>query len=88
MVVNNSQLGSGYPPSKRGYRKYFFYFFIGPVGYIIWWKIVKSARSDLKMFQNCKISSFLGLKIRRFFFGGVDDDYDDFHNQKYDIDST
>ena len=38
------------------------------LGIIYGGEIVETARSDLKMFQNCKISSFLGLLIRRFGF--------------------
>ena len=35
-----------------------------PLGIIHGGKNVETARSDLKMVQNCKISSFLGLEIR------------------------
>ena len=42
-----------------------------PWGNIYGGKIFELVRSDPKMVRNCKISSFLGLKIWRFFFGGV-----------------
>ena len=50
----------------------FSYSFIGPVGHNIWWensRIVETGL-DLKMVNK---SSFLGLKIWHFFFGGLND---------------
>ena len=37
-----------------------------PLGIIYGGKNLETARSDLKMVLNCKISQFLGLEIRRF----------------------
>ena len=67
----------------------FFILSLALLGIICGGEIVKEAHSNLKMVQHCKISSFLGLKIRCSGFGGggcemwcsgfggFDDDYDD-----------